>query len=278
MKAAKSFLILMITLSLVFSSSLMAFAVNESEIISDEQAQWLRENITGTNSNNGEVTGSESWIKKYITADESKAEMYDGTPVSLGTWSRGDLSGEYYLAKGKTLEGLSKQITKSMNEIGVTNRVSDMIENLELNADTGSATALFKGFEPILNLILGILVTLITVGMTFCSAIDIAYIAFPVFRNRCEDAKMNGGIGTRKTANGETKLAWVTDDAQYATKLGTIESGQSPWAIYFKRRIMSYIMLAITLFILMTGNITLITNIAINIVSGIMDVLGALAA
>lgn len=276
MKAAKSFLILMITLSLMFSFSLIAFAVNE--IISDEQSQWLRENITGTNSNNGEVTGSESWIKKYITADENKAQLQGETPISLGTWSRGDLSGEYYLAKGKTLEGLSKQITKSMNEVGVANKVSDMIENLELSADTGSATALFKGFEPILNLILGILVTLITVGMTFCSAVDIAYIAFPVFRNRCEDAKMNGGIGTKKTANGETKLAWVTDDAQYATKLGTIESGQSPWAIYFKRRIMSYIMLAITLFILMTGNITLITNIAINIVSGIMDVLGALAA
>ena len=120
--------------------------------------------------------------------------------------------------------------------------------------------------------------TIITVGMTLFSAVDIAYIAFPVFRNMCEDKKMTGGPGTKKAANGETKLLWVTDDAEYAVKQGSIESGQSPWSIYFKRRIVSYIMLAITLFILMTGNITLITNIAINIVAGIMDVLGGLAA
>ena len=259
-------------LSMLLLNSIISFALN------DEQSAWLQANIVTTNTMNGEVSGSEAWIGKYITANESKAEKKDGDTISLGTWSIGDMSGEYYLAKGKTLDGLAKQITKSINQVSVTDRVEEMIQDLELSADTVSASALFKGFEPILNLILGILVTLITIGMTFCSALDIAYIAFPIVRNRWDDAKINGGIGTKKMANGETKLTWITDDAQYAIKQGTIESGQSPWAIYFKRRIISYIMLAIILFILMTGNITLITNIAINIVAGIMDVLAGLAA
>ena len=276
MRIVKAFIVACLIATLTLSSSVIAFATQVA--LSEEQSTWLQENITGTNAGTGEVTGTESWIKKYLTANEDDAAKNDGAPIILGSWSIGDLSGQYYLIKGKNLEGLSKQIGKSMNEGRVTDKVSDMIEELEIHASTGDAAALFSGFMPILNLILGVMVTIITVGMTLFSAVDIAYIAFPVFRNMCEDKKMTGGPGTKKAANGETKLLWVTDAAEYAVKQGSIESGQSPWSIYFKRRIVSYIMLAITLFILMTGNITLITNIAINIVAGIMDVLGGLAA
>ena len=114
--------------------------------------------------------------------------------------------------------------------------------------------------------------------MTLFTAFDIAYIAFPVFRNKCEEQKMNGtGYNVKKDSNGNVSLRFVTDDAQYAVSEGTIENGKSPWGIYFRKRIMSYVLLAIVLFILLTGNISLITNIALNIVSGIMNVLSGLA-
>ena len=89
---------------------------------------------------------------------------------------------------------------------------------------------------------------------------------------------MNGtGYNVKKDANGNATLRFVTDDAQYAVSQGTVESGKSPWGIYFRKRVMSYVLLAIVLFILLTGNISLITNIALNIVSGIMNVLSGLA-
>lgn len=136
---------------------------------------------------------------------------------------------------------------------------------------------MLSGFVPYISMLLGVMVTLITIFMTVFSAFDIAYIAFPVFRNKCEDAKVNGGGLAKTKSNGETSLRFVTDDAQYAVQQGTVENGKSPWAIYFKKRVLSYILLAIILFILMTGNITLITNIAVKVVAGIMDVLGSLA-
>lgn len=249
----------------------------EEVIISEEQATWLKENITGTDQYSGNVFGEETWIRNFLTANPDDAAKDDDGPIQVGTWSKGDFSGEYYLKKGKTLKELSHKIDQSKNNSNVVDRVFEITDGLSTPADTQGAIAALSGFTPLISLVIGILVTLITVGMTIFSALDIAYIAFPVIRNKGEEAKAQGGRGTKVTANGDRKLTWVTDDAQYAVEQGTIQNGKSPWAIYFQRRIMSYIMLAIILFILMTGNIHLITGIALNIVSGIMNVLGGLA-
>lgn len=271
----KAILFMLLAL-MIFSTNTIAFA-KEEVIISEEQAAWLKENITETDQHNGNVYGEESWIRNYLTADSDKAAMEENEPIIVGTWSKGDYSGEYYLKKGKTLEDLSHKIDQSKNNGKVMDRVFQITDGLSTPADTEGAIAALSGFTPLISLLIGVLVTLITVGMTIFSALDIAYIAFPVIRNKGEEAKANGGYGTKVTANGDVKLTWVTDDAQYAVKEGTIGSGKSPWAIYFKRRVMSYIMLAIILFILMTGNIHLITGIALNLVSGIINVLSGLA-
>lgn len=255
-----------------------AFAADgDVVIISDEQTQWLEENIVAANESG--VTGKESWIKNYLTINMDKAAKDNGAPVQIGTYNFGSKNGIIYLKEGKTLNDLSKKITQSQNNSKTVDGVTDITDGLNIVADTGGAAAMMQGFSPIISLVLGIIVTLITMGMTLFSAFDIAYIAFPVFREKCEQAKVDGGrsVHTKQSANGDTKLRFVTDDAQYAVRQGTIENGVSPWGIYFKKRVMSYILLAIILFILLTGNISLITNIAIKIVSGIMNVLGGLA-
>ena len=169
-------------------------------------------------------------------------------------------------------------VQKSVNNTATVDDVSTITDGLNIGADTAGATALLSGFAPIISLVVGVIVVLVTMGMTLFTAFDIAYIAFPVFRNKCEEQKMNGtGYNVKKDSNGNVSLRFVTDDAQYAVSEGTIENGKSPWGIYFRKRIMSYVLLAIVLFILLTGNISLITNIALNIVSGIMNVLSGLA-
>lgn len=183
-----------------------------------------------------------------------------------------------YIVRGKTEEGLIEAVQKSVNNAATVDDVSNITDGLHIGADTAGATAMLAGFTPLISLLIGIIVVLVTMGMTLFTAFDIAYIAFPVFRNKCEEQKMNGtGYNVKKDSNGNVSLRFVTDDAQYAVSEGTIENGKSPWGIYFRKRIMSYVLLAIVLFILLTGNISLITNIALNIVSGIMNVLSGLA-
>lgn len=200
---------------------------------------------------------------------------------------RSDDTGIYYEVTPAQMSKLQKGASKpsgggtgeALGEKGSENvdKVKEATDDFNLEPDTETASKALDGFKPILSTFLGVLVVLITIGMTIFSAFDIAYIAFPVFRNKCEDAKQTGsGIMASKKQgkNGETKLRFVSDEAQYAVEAAdTIESGKNPFSIYFGKRIVSYVLLSIILFILLTGNINLITNIAVRIVSGILELL-----
>ena len=192
---------------------------------------------------------------------------YEVTPAQMSKLQKGASKP----SGGGTGEGLGDKGGENVD------KVKEATDDFNLEPDTETASKALDGFKPILSTFLGVLVVLITIGMTIFSAFDIAYIAFPVFRNKCEDAKQTGsGIMASKKQgkNGETKLRFVSDEAQYAVEAAdTIESGKNPFSIYFGKRVVSYVLLAIILFILLTGNINLITNIAVRIVSGILELL-----
>lgn len=269
-KFIRIFTVMLVLIAMISTMSITAFADDTVTIDSD----WLEKNITAANDSG--VTGTQTWMRGMFTTDPTKSD----STAPIGTVNGRAL----YLTKGNTEADLAKKIEQSKNASKTQEKVSDITDGLNIEADTYAATALLGGFTPILELVLGVLVTLITLGMTLYSTFDIAFLAFPVFRNKCNDAKATGGAGgglsgamVKKGSNGEASLRFVTDDAQYAVQQGSVESGRSPWGIYFKRRVMSYILLAICLFILLTGNISLITNIALKIVSGIMNVLTGLS-
>ena len=260
---------------LAMACTTTAFAAEEAHTLPEDVESYIENSITAINDSG--VSFSETWLRSWLTTDESKAQSLEdgGRQYNI---TLGSSQGVLYIVRGKTEEGLIEAVQKSVNNAATVDDVSNITDGLKIGADTAGATALLSGFAPIISLVVGVIVVLVTMGMTLFTAFDIAYIAFPVFRNKCEEQKMNGtGYNVKKDSNGNVSLRFVTDDAQYAVSEGTIENGKSPWGIYFRKRIMSYVLLAIVLFILLTGNISLITNIALNIVSGIMNVLSGLA-
>lgn len=260
---------------LALACTTTAFAAEEAHTLPEDVESYIENSITAINDSG--VSFSETWLRSWLTTDESKAQSLEdgGRQYNI---TLGSSQGVLYIVRGKTEEGLIEAVQKSVNNAATVDDVSTITDGLNIGADTAGATALLSGFAPIISLVVGIIVVLVTMGMTLFTAFDIAYIAFPVFRNKCEEQKMNGtGYNVKKDSSGNVSLRFVTDDAQYAVSEGTIENGKSPWGIYFRKRIMSYVLLAIVLFILLTGNISLITNIALNIVSGIMNVLSGLA-
>ena len=89
--------------------------------------------------------------------------------------------------------------------------------------------------------------------------------------------KVNGGPGVKHGANGEAKLRFVSDEAQYAVNnSATIESGKSPLTTYLAKRIWAYIAVSIILFMFFTGQINIITEIAMGVVKFIMEALSSL--
>lgn len=161
----------------------------------------------------------------------------------------------------------------------ISNTFNPSNDQFAIKADIGEAQKALSGFVGIASIIIGIIAWAVVCGMSVFTALDICYIAWPVFRNKADSVKESGGIGTKvNKSTGETMLRFITDDAQYAVQQCNIENGKSPWGIYLKKRIVSYIMLAIILFILITGQVDLFINIAMNFVSGIIEMLGGLAS
>ena len=272
-RVASLFMAVLIVLALACTTT--AFAAEEAHTLPEDVESYIENSITAINDSG--VSFSETWLRSWLTIDESKAQSLEDGGRQYNV-TLGSSQGVLYIVRGKTEEGLIEAVQKSVNNAATVDDVSTITDGLNIGADTAGATALLSGFAPIISLVVGIIVVLVTMGMTLFTAFDIAYIAFPVFRNKCEEQKMNGtGYNVKKDSNGNVSLRFVTDDAQYAVSEGTIENGKSPWGIYFRKRLMSYILQAIVLFILLTGNISMITNIALNIVSGIMNVLSGLA-
>lgn len=232
------------------------------------------------------TSGNVSDIAGYIDGggNPSSIGLITGTGTKDNTtydnsYDCANINGTYYYWKSADKASIQGKISnvQANSPDKVADDVRDITGGLNISADTTTAANTLTGFTGVISTMLGIIVVLITVGMAVFSAFDLCYIAFPVFRNKCEEAKQSGqGImaSSKKTANGETKIRFVTDDAQYAvTAADTVQSGKNPFVIYFGKRLISYIALSILVFILLTGNIDIFTRLAIKLVSGILNVI-----
>lgn len=212
--------------------------------------------------------------------NSAASSFFSETPPS------GNVSYQAYTVGSKTYYIEDTKITTAESKINslaqnkqATEGLSNITTGMGIGADTASAMGTLSGLVPILNYVLGIIVVLLSLGMTIFSAFDICYIAWPVFRNACEESKNNGGImaSNKKGADGGTKLRFITDEAIYAVNsTETSQTGKNPILVYLGKRVITYMLLAVMLFILVTGNITIFTDIAIRLTSGLLDLISSL--
>ena len=266
-KSFKTLLIISIMLISLFGSTLTVFAeyTDAKSVIQDYGA--------GGNKGMTVLPASIAGAGVLTSAPSSSANIESAT-VGTVTYFWDSANNDAIIKAGNALE---KKETARQNDEQNLATFSEVTNNMNIAADVGTASGILSGFTGVLSTLLGIIVVLVSVGMTVFSGFDLCYIAFPVFRNKCEDAKQSGtGImaGKGKTASGETKLRFVSDDAQYAVVAAdTVQSGKNPFVIYFGKRLISYIVLAILLFVLLTGRVTIFTDIALKLVSGILDII-----
>jgi hypothetical protein len=211
----------------------------------------------------------------FATSSDPLDPNYDDT---YNYYSGSD--GKYYFIKKSEEDSAAQAIAKSAANTAAANDLSLISDNLGIDATSGiqAAEVSLAPFAGILNTVLGVIVVAVSLGMTLFTGIDICYIVFPVFRGKMDDAKSSGNsmVGKQDKKTGETKFRFITDEAVYAVNSANVEeSGKNPLVIYAGKRALSFIVVAIVLFIFMTGNITLFTSLALKLVSGILDVLGA---
>lgn len=156
--------------------------------------------------------------------------------------------------------------------------VKNMMKEFEVTADTSQAATALAGVQQLVGVIVGILAYSVVIGMALFTGIDICYITMPVFRNWADDKGSSGGAVTSSTNKdtGESKFRFVTDEAMYAVTQATIENGKNALGIYFKKRCIGWVLTAIVLYVLLTGQITLLTDVILQFISGIIAALQSL--
>lgn len=204
----------------------------------------------------------------------------------------------YYMTSGQadTLKGqIEKQAESNQaaadaekkTTTDVKNQISgdaSVINSTFGKANLEAAGTALSGFSGWIQLMTGILATLAIIGTTLFTAVDICYLAFPVMQGKMNEAGNSGGAMSGTTRNGEAKFKLVTDDAVEAYQEahgGGGANGQggggNQWVIYLKKRAFAFIFLAIIIFILLTGKISFIIEIALKAVDGIIQQLGNMA-
>lgn len=231
--------------------------------------------------NASEVT-DEQMLEYYNAAGPATQKKIDAVFEGFESRDHGDttvaIGDRTYIIKSDDLNSIKSSVYTVYSKEKLKNKVSGMNADFNTEADTKAAGVMLSGLKDIVQLVVGILAYLVVIGMGLFTAMDICYITIPVFREKSDNVARTAPSGfTKESSDGSGKrIRFVTDDAYFAVKTCTIDSGKNPLTVYLKKRILAYVMVALVLYILLTGNINLITDLAITVVSGIIDVLSGL--
>lgn len=267
LKTFKIFMVALIIIAGVASNTTVAFAATKCD---DSTINAIVEKYgpNGTeNTGNKNFSGS---LASYFSTTATERDYY--VQVEETKYYFSNSSKNAIIEEGKNLDNKAALIKKDAENI---KDFKDATGNLQIKADVGTASGALIGFSGVINTFLGIIVVVTSMGILLQTGLDICYIVFPEVQNKCEESRQSGGAFAGKTTSGgETKMKWVSDEALYSIKTAnTLESGKNPLLIYAKKRVAMIIILAVVNFLFLTGRMTILTDIALSLADGILDIL-----
>lgn len=274
-KKLKTVLSLMLAVMLAMMLSMQAFAVNNEDV----KAAVERQVTLDSEGNIPQDSALKSYIHSGTISGGGDLQLeIGGKPFYI---EQSDIDTVYSMVSNS---GSGDAAVKSDQAATAQNQLDKIQQMNNITPNYDRASEILSPFMPYVNALLGIVTTIVVTVMSLLTALDLCYIAIPALRNF-----MNDNESMQKTdSNGKKKLRFISDEAQYAVDSTIGHSGDSssksgnggytsPWGAYFKTRIVSYIFLAVAITILLTGNITIITNLALKLVGGLMNVLQSLS-
>ena len=141
----------------------------------------------------------------------------------------------------------------------------------DTKADMFSALRIFQPFNGIVGTILGVCVLALIILLIGSTALDMAYINFPIARNFMYGKDKEGGdkSGGAKKPWGVTADAWsVVNECEGGGGSGGDGKYKNANIAYFKRRIVTYIVVAIMILYLLSGQLAGLIGWLMNLVSG----------
>lgn len=284
LKKVSSFLLCM---CLILSMSMTAFAdtnplqglvekLEKYETSSDSAKKKVYEEALATWENIEDSSGMSEAYVKITFGDITKEFTNSSTDAASGS------SDDNYINAYSTMNNYLRRAGESSTDIttvqGAKSQIDELVENINSRADIAGGADSLKSVMPLVNTITGIMVVIVLLGMAIFTAFDVAYLVFPVAKQQMDKAGSSGGTMASKTdaKTGEAKFRWVTDDAIQSYTEAT-ESGKHPLTTYLKKRLLSYIAVAVVVFMLMSGNLAVIINFILQMLGSVFEMLGKLS-
>lgn len=250
---------------------LMAFPVSAATLTAEEEyslkaltATWANESAIPTEYKYDYTKASTYENKVQVTLPNGTSVLIVGDSYAKGNSKNGDTN----TGKGAGLGGPSSASTDS-----VKTNAKNIMQEANIVTNKAGVGTLMLGFKEVIGLAVGVLAYLIVIGLPLFSALDVAYITIPVLREKADDAKDSHSGGGNMVVKSNGKFRWISDEAVYACKAASMEEGKGALSIYFGKRVWTYIVCAIVLYLLISGNIQVVTQIAVSLVSGLMGVI-----
>lgn len=275
MKKFKNILsiMLVLTLAVLVNVTQVAYAT-EIEEVKYESADEVQEEDITKHFENVSKNQKKSMLEIAQEGTEQLVEGYTTYQVTLGE--------NTYTMNSTYLNKLKNVVYNAYQSEQVRKDIASLTtDGLTLKADLTKAGETVSGFNDFLGWVIGLAAYLAIMSMGLFTACDILYMTVPLFRSKVTEKAQtgNGPLAARTDSKtGESKPPLVTDDAIYAVSVCTIENGKTPFLVYLKRRMVAWVLCAIVIYMLLTGNMAMIVDIALNLVEGFLRVIESLGA
>lgn len=284
LKKVSAFLLFVI---LVFSMSMTSFAdTNPLQSLIDKIEKYENSNDTAKKKFYEEALATWEGIEDSSGQSEAYVKITFGGITkeftNSSTDAASDSSDDNYINAYSVMNSYLKKVGEINSDVttvqGAKAQIDELVKNMNGRADIAGGADSLKSIMPLVNTITGIIVVIVLLGMAIFTAFDVAYLVFPVAKQQMDKAGSSGNRMASKTDNktGEARFRWVTDDAIQAYTQAT-EGGKHPLTTYLKKRLISYIAVAVVVFMLMSGNLAVIINFVLQMLGSVFDMLGKLS-
>jgi hypothetical protein len=221
----------------------------------DEKGNVSQVSLFANTASNGAVTFNAADFEKMESAERERA-MTD-----FANWINSESHGMTVESKQAILDEVRDASDEAANLM-----IPVIFEGSE--ADLFTAFKFFQPFAGPLGVVLGVGVIIIVVLLMASTVFDLVYIGVPVMRNYLTTKQ------EEKSGNAMAKPWGITNDAfsaineTEATLQNSDGKYKNAYVTYFKRRAFTYIILAICILYLMSGEIVGIISWLLNLVSG----------
>jgi hypothetical protein len=273
----------LLVVMMVFGTCTTAFAKEELENVVKELSEYKNSSDTGKKAVYDDAL--DAW-KKLKGSDDGQAPVeFGGTTLKFTNNTIDDSAGtvdENYEAAYETMKEYLDKIGETSTDVktvqGANKNLKTVVSTLDAEADISGAAGGLTSLMPLVNQITGMIIMILLLGMAIFTALDVAYLVFPVAKQQMDSAGQSGNKAVSRTDSktGEATFRWVSDDAVNAYQQAT-EVGKNPLLVYLKNRVISYILVAVVIFMLMSGNLSVIIEFVLNMLESFFNMLGNLS-